>query len=1804
MMLRGLVAIGFIGLCAGWCGNLAAQDKTPDEMMKAKGMTKAGSFYLLEDDVRLSDWLRLTRSTQKKLDDNLKKRAEIDKGIKLADDSMGKWDSEVRQLQVKQQKARGNALEYNDVGAQINTLLGRIREASRFKADREAELKKLGDPRDDYIGMVVELSDKMESAVRQYESLAKDPEVKRALTQMNEKGPPKMKLGPSVQFTEELPFIRGQRKTITSAAIKLAIEDGVPHVQATINGKLSRSLVVDSGAAVVTLTWNLAQELGLKPGARDQSIELRAADGRKIDARLMVLESIRVGQFTAENVQCAVLPQSMAGDNLLGATFLRKYVFRMDLGAGELHLSEIAVRQTAQADVKAVAASRPVVAVKGPDKNPASATRAVRNLFDFDDTDLAPATRPADVAPPSREIAVVGSSPTTRPAVMAGPATAPGVAARLRVPPAEERQKTRQLVEEIYARGMVDSSPAARRALADHLLIEAGKTPEPPIDQFVLLSGALQAAEDAKDLALCFRVIDALAGRFDVDALRLRTRSAWKAAAVADSAVQTGANCQAGLSLLDELIASDNFNDASRLIGMLTIAAAVDPQLNAVVKKQATRVQSLAVARANVAGEMEKLRVSPADPPANLAVGRFLCFHVGAWDRGIPMLALGGDMKLSALAKSELAWPTDADKQMAVADGWWDLGEKEGGALREPIRHHAAKWYESVLPAVKGLARTRIEKRLQAAGSDPLKPGEGSGRELLGLVNLDTDKVAGRCALDGGQFTISENGRVIIPYSPKGNYELRIKAMRERGNNDILVYFPAGDTVMTLVLSGGGGFASGLEMVDGRYHEKNKTTIKPGKLTNKKWYDIGIMVSETGADAEILVQLDGADYIHWRGAKSDLAPYDDVPDRVKRGKLIMLGSAHDAVDVFASVKVVENPAGLLKPGEGKGRRVDLIPLIDPGRDTINGKWRLEGGHLFSDATGSARLRIPYAPPDEYDFRIVFTRMQGSQDVSQLLSHQGTSFAWTMGAQHNTLAMLQGARAGGNYFTKVLTTGMSTESVVKVRRNSVSTYINGSLIAEFKSDYSDLNVGDWGGAEGVLGVASWESPTRFDTIEVVEVSGPGRESPQVKKTGDPRPPDTTDVTPPHPEPTTRPTTSRPAIQAAGPAMRFEPILTHKLNDFKEWTVKQGDWQMPDGRLRGEGASQIDFNSPLPGDCVLSCRINVVSGMRPRMYFDGTGMMFGNEGYKKDFFPHGTEVTDGRGYPYKNGEELALKFKFTGIRYVIEIDGEAAFAGTLKAAESFRLVLKGGDDWSRGTTEFRDFKVMAAPVAEAGSEPKADPGAVSPSTTRPARNIFDSDGTEPAPATRPAATMPATAPVVVARLPVPPAEERQKARALIEEIFATEMADNSPTARRALAEHLLSDAGKEGNPAVDRFVLLLGALHAAEDANDLTLCFNIIDRLDGRFEVDALQLQCLSAWKAAVKADSAERTAGNCRAGLALLEQLIASDDFKDASRLVVMLTVATAADPVLNGSVKNQATRLELLTTLRAGIAVELETLRVSPADPHANFVVGRFLCFSVGAWDRGLAMLRKGSDPSLKLLAMTELAKPGGREANELASHWWTLSEKEANALAKQQMRSHAAVWYKRSLADVSGLARTLAEKRIVEAGVPVMGIRVTNETNAAEASTIIAEAAVRFPDVLKDVKQVTLLRYHDAKELRRGGESKAIYGSYSNQPAICSGGGIVLSTFHEDLEAGRYLIVYRLRALGEFSGEKVCFIDVCHDAVTVAGRRPDASELKMGEWVAYPDPITLTVKTNLEYRFWPLGHSFAVDRVYIYGLR
>jgi len=66
-------------------------------------------------------------------------------------------------------------------------------------------------------------------------------------------------------------------------------------------------------------------------------------------------------------------------------------------------------------------------------------------------------------------------------------------------------------------------------------------------------------------------------------------------------------------------------------------------------------------------------------------------------------------------------------------------------------------------------------------------------------------------------------------------------------------------------------------------------------------------------------------------------------------------------------------------------------------------------------------------------------------------------------------------------------------VVQVRRDGIHAYLNGKLKSSWKTDYRDLGTDvNWGLPDSrFLGLGTYESPTEFRQIDLLEVTGRGR-----------------------------------------------------------------------------------------------------------------------------------------------------------------------------------------------------------------------------------------------------------------------------------------------------------------------------------------------------------------------------------------------------------------------------------------------------------------------------------------------------------------------------------------------------------------------------------------------------------------------------------------------------------------------------------------------------------------------------------------
>jgi hypothetical protein len=363
------------------------------------------------------------------------------------------------------------------------------------------------------------------------------------------------------------------------------------------------------------------------------------------------------------------------------------------------------------------------------------------------ETKQQPATK--DAAGPK----VVGSKrPETLPPLKAVSST-PAMKKRLPVPGKAAQSQARNLLREVFAKELSDHSPEARRVLAARFLTEADKAVDRPADAYVLLGGAYQAAKEGNDLEMCMRAIDAMTATFDMDAMNLKLGALSAILPGGDSA-KARAVVMAGLTLLDEAVAVDDYDAAREVLGRIEQAAARagDVSLSAYARDKAKEARLIGVEYERIQKDLA-LVGSQRDAKSNEAIGRFLCFVKGDWQNGLPFLAQGDDMGLRALAEEELAASGD-EKALKVAEDWWTAAQKATGAVRTAIERHAGTHYQAALGKLSGLEKLKVEKRLAEVMPFSLSVGEGytwsAGKPPVEMIPLSQ----GICVLTriGGAF--------------------------------------------------------------------------------------------------------------------------------------------------------------------------------------------------------------------------------------------------------------------------------------------------------------------------------------------------------------------------------------------------------------------------------------------------------------------------------------------------------------------------------------------------------------------------------------------------------------------------------------------------------------------------------------------------------------------------------------------------------------------------------------------------------------------------------------------------------------------------------------------------------------------------------------------------------------------------------------------------------------------------------------------------------------------------------------------
>jgi hypothetical protein len=200
-----------------------------------------------------------------------------------------------------------------------------------------------------------------------------------------------------------------------------------------------------------------------------------------------------------------------------------------------------------------------------------------------------------------------------------------------------------------------------------------------------------------------------------------------------------------------------------------------------------------------------------------------------------------------------------------------------------------------------------------------------------------------------------------------------------------------------------------------------------------------------------------------------------------------------AVPAGAPGRLLAEPAH----GASVGGRIDLAALVDPAKDAVAGAWRpvVPSGVSVGEER-YASLQFPFAPPEEYDLSVAFTRTAGDGSLTVLLASHKKSFGLALDVKGEARFERVGNKIAKDNPTSVpvvIVNGRKYVVTVQVRNDRVRALLDGQPLTEWKTDYKDLaryalwKVSD----DGLCGIGANGAAVTFHSIELVEVTGKGK-----------------------------------------------------------------------------------------------------------------------------------------------------------------------------------------------------------------------------------------------------------------------------------------------------------------------------------------------------------------------------------------------------------------------------------------------------------------------------------------------------------------------------------------------------------------------------------------------------------------------------------------------------------------------------------------------------------------------------------------
>jgi hypothetical protein len=297
---------------------------------------------------------------------------------------------------------------------------------------------------------------------------------------------------------------------------------------------------------------------------------------------------------------------------------------------------------------------------------------------------------------------------------------------RAPIPQKTETAAAEKLVRDIFKADFAKIKPADRTALAEKLLEQAEGSKDDVAAHYVLITEASTASAKAGDAVNYLKAAEALSKSYKIS-LADAQASGIDALSSNLSKESASAAAQPLLDAADAALGMGEFDAATKLLKAADTAGRKG-SVKEVSNATALRTKSLAALRKEfdkLGDARKKLETAPTDADANLLLGRFLCFVKNDWEGGLPRLVLGSDATLrSAAEKDDKANSGSANDKAEAADFWYKLASSADALQKSNMMSRALTRYKDAQADATGLAKIKIEKRIEEIAK--LAPTTGS----------------------------------------------------------------------------------------------------------------------------------------------------------------------------------------------------------------------------------------------------------------------------------------------------------------------------------------------------------------------------------------------------------------------------------------------------------------------------------------------------------------------------------------------------------------------------------------------------------------------------------------------------------------------------------------------------------------------------------------------------------------------------------------------------------------------------------------------------------------------------------------------------------------------------------------------------------------------------------------------------------------------------------------------------------------------------------------------------------------------